>query len=428
MRSRVVRGTLTLLSVAAIGTAAYYYWTTLARINASLQSASAFTQARAAAAQAAYDLRSAQQAYVAAGQNEAFWFERATRSLEALRAALTALERETTSDSARRSLAEVAAAAEDFESRDRRVRGYVSGGQKLLASDIIFSDGLDLTSRILAGLDAAARHAAIDTANARAAASREQTSAAGAAAVLAMLTLLLLTPTGRPRAEQPLAGTPAGDGILNLELRPAAPASSKGAVPPVRPGKAPAAAVPSTGKTAAAAAARDGAPLSASPAAPRPTVRLEELADVCADLARLSDTSAIPAILERTATALDASGLVLWIADGEGGELLPTAAYGYAPSVLSRMRGLRRDSENATASAFRTGLLQTVRGGRTSSGAIAAPLVSSVGTLGVLSLEMRDEGEKRPERLAAATIVASQLATIVGPPAARTEERNSATI
>lgn len=157
---------------------------------------------------------------------------------------------------------------------------------------------------------------------------------------------------------------------------------------------------------------------------PQQQVRLDELAAVCADLARLSDTGAIPAILERAAGTIDASGLVLWVADERGAELLPIAAHGYASNVLSRMRGLPTDSENATAGAFRTGLLQTVRGDRNSNGAIAAPLVSPAGPLGVLALEMRHEGEKRPERLAAATIVASQLATIVGPAAARVEEPN----
>ena len=424
MRSRVVRGTLTLLAVAALGTAAYYYWTTLARINASLQSASSFTSARESATRAAFDLRSAQQAYVAAGQNEAFWFERATRSLDALRATLQVLERETTSVAARAALAEVSSAADDFDARDRRVRGYASSGQKLLASDIIFSDGLDLVSRMLSGLDSAAAQAEVETASARAAAAREQIIAVGTCAGVAVLVVLLLAPTGSPRnvtSENGPLESAKPEGMLNLELRPpAAASSSRLPASGARASKQPGIELPTPKKTAAKpSAARPASVPSGSERVPaplsQPSEKIEDLAAVCSDLARLSDTSTIPAILERAAAALDASGLVLWVADVGRGELLPIAAHGYASNVLSRMQGVSIESENATAGAYRTGLAQMVRGDGSRNGAIAAPLVSPAGPLGVLSLEMRHEGEKRPERLAAATIVASQLATIVSP-------------
>ena len=421
MRSRVVRVTLTLLAIAAIGIGAYHYWTTLARIDNSLQSAASFTSTRKAATQAAFDLRSAQQAYVAAGQNEAFWFERVTTSLDALRTGVQALEQETTSGAARAALAEVSAAADDFEARDRRVRGYTSSGQKLLASDIIFSDSLDLVSRMVSGLDSAAEQAARDTANLRTAAAREQLIALAGAASAAVFVVLLLAATGAPREIRP-DSTPLEpskpEGLLNLELRPAAAASSRASTVGTHKERVAAGASPGA-KTAVVSGKPGASPPASVPSSkrrqPQSSLKLEDLAAVCADLARLSDTNTIPAILERTASALDASGLVLWIADSEGAQLLPIAAHGYAPNVLSRMPGVPTESENVTAGAFRTGLVQIVRGDGSTNGAIAAPLVSPAGPLGVLSLEMRHEGEKEPERLAAATIIASQLATIVGP-------------
>ena len=42
-----------------------------------------------------------------------------------------------------------------------------------------------------------------------------------------------------------------------------------------------------------------------------------------------------------------------------------------------------------------------------------------------LSAEVRHDGEKQRTRLAAASIVAAQLATIIGPPAARTDEKTA---
>jgi hypothetical protein len=436
MRSRVVRVTLTLLAVAVIGTASYYYWTAHTRINTALQSASVFTNTRATATRAAFDLRSAQQGYVAAGQNEAYWFERATASLDALRTAVALLDRETTSAPARQALADVLVAADEFDARDRRVRGYASGGQRLLASDVIFADGLDLVSRMVAGLDAAAEQVALQTASARSAAVREQMIAAGTGSATAILVVLILALTGSSGSAQPgdssLEPPKATEGLLNLDLRPTTPAT-RPAAPSARTSKASmpigsAAANKSVGAPRPAAAVHpSGAPPAErhplSPATVSSSLKLEDLAAVCLDLARLSDTGSIPTILERTASALDASGLVLWIADAERQELLPLAAHGYAPNVLSRMRGLPAHSENVTADAFRTGLVQTVRGDGDTHGAIAAPLVSPAGPVGVLSLEMRQEGERKPENLAAATIVASQLATIVGP-AERSADRS----
>ena len=54
-----------------------------------------------------------------------------------------------------------------------------------------------------------------------------------------------------------------------------------------------------------------------------------------------------------------------------------------------------------------------------SDGAIAAPLVTPAGCIGVMAAEVRNAREKRDDTLAAAAIVAAQLATLVGPPSAK---------
>ena len=74
---------------------------------------------------------------------------------------------------------------------------------------------------------------------------------------------------------------------------------------------------------------------------------------------------------------------------------------------------------NVTASAYRTGLLQTMKGDMVSSGAVAAPLVTAGGCVGVMAAEIKNGGEQQDSLLAAATIISSQLATLVGPPSAR---------
>jgi hypothetical protein len=72
-------------------------------------------------------------------------------------------------------------------------------------------------------------------------------------------------------------------------------------------------------------------------------------------------------------------------------------------------------------------LLQTVHGDAVSNGAIAAPLVTPTGCVGVMAAEVRHEGERDAAKLAAATIVAAQLATLVGPPSSRAQAKLEAT-
>jgi hypothetical protein len=403
MRSRAVRVTLTLLAIAAIGTAGYFYWTAQKRIAITIAADAKLNDSRAGATRAVFDFRSAQQAYVAAAQNETFWFEKATTCIDALRTVLPALEASTTSIEAHTALSDAAASLQELEQRDRRVRGYVSSGQRLLASDVIFSDGLELVSKVLAGIDRAAAAAARDSGAARRKAIQDQVIAVTGGSAAVILALLLLTPVRVQQpaetGDRPADSMPTSRSMVELDLRPT-PKSSLPAAP-TRPAAA-----------------------SANAVSPRPTVEFEALARVCTSLARLSDGGTLPAILEQTAATLDASGIVLWIADAERRHLTPVAAHGYAPSVLTRMGALPADAENATAAAFRTGLLQTVARGK-SSGALAAPLVSPSGCIGVMSAEMRHGGEKVAERLAAATIIAAQLATIVGP-ATHAEGRTAA--
>jgi hypothetical protein len=162
--------------------------------------------------------------------------------------------------------------------------------------------------------------------------------------------------------------------------------------------------------------------LVARPAAAPPaerTVDMEQIAALCTDLAKVTDTRALPSILERAADILDATGLVVWIADPDGRELSPILVHGYPPQLATRLGTIARDASNVTASAYRTGLLQTLKGDTVSDGAIAAPLVAASGCVGVLAAEMKDGGEQHDVLLSTAAIIASQLATLVGPPSAR---------
>ena len=79
-------------------------------------------------------------------------------------------------------------------------------------------------------------------------------------------------------------------------------------------------------------------------------------------LSRVDDTVSLPPLLERAAALLDAAGIVLWIADPDGRELNPVLAQGYPQHLVNRLGTIPRNAENATAAAYRTGVLQTVYG------------------------------------------------------------------
>ncbi|HTL43733.1 MAG TPA: GAF domain-containing protein [Vicinamibacterales bacterium] len=426
MTKRPVRVVLLLLFLAAMGTTAYLFWIAERESRSTEAAARAFDDhARSAEGQVA-DLRSAQQAYVAAGQGPDFWFAKATRALDDLRSSITDLRATASAPATVAAFDDVLGSLQDFDQMDARARVYARGHQPSLASDLIFSNGVDLTRKISESVDQArlteraARDAQIAALN------RREVFSLGAAAAASLLIVLLLMPAGASReatismpVESPAALLPRPVANPGLEAEGWSPAKRD---KPVETNDEP---VPEPAREPAAAPLTESAPAPAS-AAPAPVpvpvpprIHLPQVASICADLARIVDTRTLPSLLERAADTLDAAGIVLWVADPDGRELAPTMAYGYAPTLVVRLGTIERDAENATAAAFRTSLIQTVTGDAVSNGAIAAPLVGAAGCVGVMAAEVRNRGERDDSVLAAAGIIAAQLATLVAPPSSR---------
>lgn len=393
-----MRLTLTLLTVGAIATAAYWFLSIHRTTSAATAAARDLDARISTATRLTLELRGAQQAYVAAGQSEQFWFTKAAATVVALREALTGIRAGASAAASHVPLDQALQGLQEFERMDRRARDLAVAEQNLLASDLIFSDGLETTTQILSALDQARLTESEALVRSEAAGRRAQLMYAAAAGGIAILTVLLLLSTPGATA---VAAAPAGPPMIVPDSTEGLELGDTFEVEPA-PVQTPAVAV----------------------SAPGPD--LAHVASVCAELARVSDTASLPALLERTATALDASGIVLWLADPDGKELTAIASHGYPVSMLSRMGAIPREADNVTASAFRTGLLQTVTADAMSNGAIAAPLVNPGGCIGVMSAEVRHDGETQPARLAVATIVAAQLATLVAPTTAR--DRNTAAL
>jgi hypothetical protein len=137
-------------------------------------------------------------------------------------------------------------------------------------------------------------------------------------------------------------------------------------------------------------------------------------AHLCTELGRVDETREVAPLLQEAATILDAVGLILWVWDPQATELRPALAHGYSDKVIAQLPKVRRDTDNATAAAFRSVQMCVVNGSDSASGALVVPLMTPVGCMGVLAIELQHGGEQRESVRARATIFAAQLATWVG--------------
>jgi len=398
MKSLAVRLLLLAVFVAAGSLAAYFVWTSESQLRRSVDDVRAFDRAALDAQRGVLEMRSAEQAYVAAGQGPQSWITKVAAALDTAKDRLEFLRTHAASSGAQSAVDNATSALQDFEQIDRRARDYVRNGQPLLASDVIFSDGFESTSAVWGSIEAA-RKAETEQHDAEHASTRRAEAVAIAAATLvALVTILMFFHGSSPAAADQVDGSAAP---VSLKLT-ATPTSSDNA----------------SRRTAPTRAAKESKP-SAS-------IDLNSVAGICADLAKVMDTRSLPPLLERAAAVLDAPGIVLWIADPDGRELSPIVTHGYPPQIVLRLGTILRDAENATAAALRTSLLQTVATDSVSNGAIAAPLVTPAGCVGIMAAEVRHHGEKDPAKLATASIIAAQLATLVGPPSTRAQARADA--
>ena len=415
MQSRAARLILLGLFLAAISTATFLFTKGNFEATSAALDAKAFDTSARAVERGLLDLRAAQLGYAAAGQAGDRWVARVAQTLEALRANVQALRAQATTPEALAGLDATTAALNEFAKSDKRAAEYVRTDMRQLAGDVVFGDGIERTDAALASVEQVrlaelqAREAVVETFRSR------QIFALIAGAAASVLVVLLLVPRARstPVAETSQASwavepeptpqnVPQPEPMIEVEL---ATDPNDEAPEPV---------------LASLAHATVEAALPA-------TTDFAGVASLCVDLARVVDTRALPSLLDRTASLLDASGIILWIADPDGRELNPIFAQGYPQQLVNRLGTIPRDAENATAAAFRTSLLQTVMADEISGGAIAAPLVTPGGCVGVMAAEVRNDSERQDAKLAAATIVAAQLATLVGPPSARPQTRSAST-
>lgn len=380
MYSRPLRLSCGVLALIAIGAAAFLLIRSERQIAQQTAALRAFDQHARDAGTALVDARVGQQAYVAAGQGVAFWFDKTAAAIQSATDSLTAL-RQPAGPAARTAIEEATATVTEFSAIDTRARDYLKAGQQLMAGDVIFTEGSDAAATAVRQIETA-RQAQHQAAEAELAAVRkQQTTIAGLAAGSVLLLLLLLIPVPRATAET--------SNQTGLSL-----SSIAGDAAPVTGGSTPA---PAASLTLLA----QGAVLKAA-------------TEVATEFGRVRDLDELTRVLGHAAEVMGASGLMVWMGGPDGGDLRPVLAHGYSAEMIARIPPVPRSADNAAASAYRSGTLQIVlsRPGGTS-GAVVAPILSQDGCIGALSAEIRSGGETSESTQALAAIFAAHLAGVL---------------
>src|SRR5262249_28927314 len=132
--------------------------------------------------------------YVAEGQGIDFWIPKRAVSAERAAAALDALEQVASSSGARDALARARMSLSESTSVDARAREYASGGQPLMASDVIFTEGGPAAASAAQSIENARLAEQQASSGDELAVRRLEALVAGGASSFAALVVLLLAP------------------------------------------------------------------------------------------------------------------------------------------------------------------------------------------------------------------------------------------
>ena len=378
----------TVLTVAILATAGCCYWAAmLERTALDQRRMLATSTADARALQGALsDARRALAAMASPGQAAVSWSRQAVASIDTARGRLTAL-------AGAEGGAHLRALTERLDrlvEAETRLHEYAVGGRALMASDVAFGEALPHVDAVDQQV-ADTVTAMITNADRAIAATRDRQILAFSGALGALgIAAVLLTPLPRPRDEEAagaLADSGADDvpGVTELALHTASPtAPAPTPVPEAR-------------------------------VIEKARVDLTPLAAACEALARISDGAKLPGVLDAVRPTLGARGLAVWLVDGAGTSLRIAASSGYDPRVVERFPVLDTTDDTPTSQAFAKVAPVRTPPRTTQPAAVAVPIVGARGTTGVLSFEMANGRDASTEVVAAATIVAAQLASLLEP-------------
>ena len=365
-------------------------------------------------------------AALAPGQSDDYWVPRVTAALDSAKSDVARMKSITRSSSAS-DLDAAVEALERVSSQRAEVARFLAADMRTQAARLVLGDGLQALA------DAGGRVESVrwdeksrDEAEAAAAQALLWLLLGGLAALSLIVVGLLLPLRNAEVANAPAEATPAVPAAPTEDASRAAASPEPMYVagpPPARD----AFQVQDVGPTVAPpeqASLASPSPASENGTTPpqvdrRKAPELRAAADLCTDFARLVDAQEMPALLERAARLLDATGFIVWIADADGQHLRASLAHGFSAQTLQRLPAIPRHADNATAAAFRHAEMQVVRTNGMSPGAIVVPILGAGGCVGAMAAEVRHGREASESARALARIVAAQLGSLIGTPAAK---------
>jgi hypothetical protein len=423
MQSRAMRLILAAVCCFAGGATATLLLSSEQQIAERRVSERVFDQRAGEAREALADMRTAQQAYVAAGQGVAFWMSKVDATMEMVANTLVMLQQSGTSAASRAALDETGNTLHEFSAVDKRIRDYLKAGAQLMAADIIFTEGGEAAASAARQVERARLEEHQNLDRFEGALRKQEALALAGAAGLVILIVVALALSPRKSAARADPPSPAlliapHERVTPREVAPwttltdeTLPSTDE-TLPMWRE-------APPEPKPVEVARPVDVSKRAAGPA-------LKAAAQLCTEIGRVSDSQELRSLIGRAADMLDASGLVLWMGTEAGDELRPAVAHGYDPEMVARIPSVPRSASNAAAAAYRTATLQIVLSRPGSArGAVVAPVVSADGCIGVLSAEIRDGGEASETVQALAAIIAAQLAGVLGSTPASGEGRST---
>src|SRR5262249_6848956 len=146
MRSRSARLLCAAAAWITIGGAGYFAFSSHKQIQALTSRLRGIDQHAREAGDALAELRVAEHAYVASGQGVAFWMPKVAATSGAVTAALNGMRESATTQAGRTAIEDAASAMVEFAAVDKRARDYLHAGQTLMAADVIFTEGGQLTT------------------------------------------------------------------------------------------------------------------------------------------------------------------------------------------------------------------------------------------------------------------------------------------
>lgn len=393
MNRRLVRFSLVLIMLAVTANSAFTLFQAEQQLEVEQRDEHAFMSQSWKLAVSLSELRAAEQAYVAAGQDINYWVEKVSAAVIDITAGLSTLRKMALTSDATEAIDETTAILGRISSIDVLVREHTAAGQDLMASDLIFSDSFELVTQATTQIELA-RATEEQTYRAfRRQRRRNQIIAVGTSSSVAILIAFLLLPV---RRQPPPATTVKQEQDADSdEITVATPDTEGNAVSNQLQS------VTSKSKTLNVEMSTDH------------TV-LKHVANLCTNVSQLDDSDQLPEILEHAADLLEASGLILWVRDSSNTGLRPAIGHGYTLETLDKLGRVSYETNNAAAEAFRSQQLQVVPAVDGSTrGALVVPLIAPKHCVGVLSVEVHAGSENSEMVQATATILAAQLAAVI---------------